>query len=112
MHLVCSVLGDDLHLRALGPAIFRVVIVGDYLDFLDGILIRSYDGSATPTGTDSCNTVNLVAVIAPLSASCANLAAVFNRKDTRRATRAPCLTQPAPESAEPDLCVERGLIGA
>ena len=69
MVLVRPILRNDLNLRAAIPAIFRVVVIGEDFDFLDGVLVRRNDGCAAPGNTGGSDAVDLVIVFAGSSAT-------------------------------------------
>ncbi len=83
--LVGPVLGDDLNLRAAEASVFRVVVVCEDFDFLNGIFVRCDDGGAAPGDADGVDSINRVIVFAGPSAACGDLAAVFNLKCSIRA---------------------------
>src|SRR5207249_6396687 len=83
--LVGPVLRDNLNLRAAEASVFRVVVVCEDFDFLNGIFIRCDDGGAAPGDADGVDTVNRVIILAGSRAIGGDLPAVFNLKCSIRA---------------------------
>src|SRR5439155_13969046 len=86
--LVRAVLGDDLNLCAAVASVFRVVVVRDDFDFLDGVLVRRDDGCTSPGNAGGAYAVDLIVVVAGPRAVCRNLPAIFDLEDAIRSTRA------------------------
>src|ERR1700687_6354407 len=78
MILFRAVLGGDLNLPCGVAPVFRVIVVRDDFDFLDGVLVRSDDGRPAPGDAGGFDAVDLVVVFAGPSAACGDLAAVFD----------------------------------
>src|SRR6266487_2027637 len=89
MVLIRAVLRNDLYLRAAISAVFSVIVVGEDLDFLNGILIRRNDRASTPGDAGRTYAIDLVIVFALSRTICGNLAAVLNLEDAIRAATSP-----------------------
>ena len=86
--LVRAVLGNDLDLSATVASIFRIVVVREDLNFLNGVLVRRDDGSAAPSNTGGSHAVDLVIIFSCAGAAGSNLATVFNFEDAVRTASA------------------------
>ena len=86
--LICTVLSNDLNLGSPVTAIFRVVVVRNNFDFLDGVFVRCYDRCAAPGDAGGADAVDGVIVFASSGAVCRNLATVLDLKDAVRGTGA------------------------
>src|SRR5207253_3057526 len=84
--LVRAVLGDDLNLCAAVASVFRVVVVRDDFDFLDGVLVRRDDGCTSPGNAGGSNTIDLIVVVAGPRAICRDLPTIFDLEDAIRST--------------------------
>src|SRR5215472_17750068 len=79
--LIRTVLSNDLNLGAAITPVFRIVVVRNNFDFLDGIFVRCDDGSATPGNAGCAHAVNLVIIFAGAGSIRADLSSIFNLKD-------------------------------
>src|SRR5579862_8960254 len=78
MIFVGAILRDDLNLCPQVATVFRIVVVGNNLDFFDGILTGSNNGCAAPRDAGHSYAVNGVVVLAVARATSYDLSAIFS----------------------------------
>ena len=78
---VSSVLRNNLNLCATIAPVFRIIIVGQNFDFLNGVLIRGDDGRAAPSYARGTDAINLVVVFASACSIGSDLATIFDLED-------------------------------